>query len=77
MHLRHLNPLPKNVEPTMRRFGQVVAAELNMGQLRTVLRAKFLIDVKALNKVQGQPFKVWELVDRVEAMLAAKQEKTA
>lgn len=77
LHLRHLNPMPKNVEPTLRRFAQVVAAELNQGQLRALLRAKYLVDVKGLNKMQGQPFKVWELIDRVEAMLSPREEKTA
>jgi len=69
LHIRHLNPLPGNVESVMRSFGTVVAAELNLGQLRHLLRARFLIDVKGYNKIQGQPFKVWEIVDWVEQTL--------
>jgi 2-oxoglutarate ferredoxin oxidoreductase subunit alpha len=40
-------------------------AELNMGQLRTVLRSEYLVDAKGLNKIQGQPFKVSEIVEAV------------
>lgn len=69
MHIRHLNPLPKNVGPTLGRFGKVIAAELNLGQLRQVLRARFLVDVLGLNKIEGQPFKVAELVRRIDALV--------
>ena len=39
-----------------------VVAELNRGQLRTILRDRFLVDAKGLNKIQGKPFKVAELL---------------
>ncbi len=71
MHMRHIHPMAKNVEGVMRGFKHVVAAELNMGQLKFMLRSKFLIDVQGLNKVQGQPFKVGEIVERVERYLDA------
>jgi 2-oxoglutarate ferredoxin oxidoreductase subunit alpha len=44
----------------------VIVAELNMGQLRQILRATFLIDAIGLNKIQGLPFKVREVVDAIE-----------
>ena len=45
MHIRHLNPLPPNVEEVMAGFRPVVCAELNLGQLQMPPRAKFLVDV--------------------------------
>jgi 2-oxoglutarate ferredoxin oxidoreductase subunit alpha len=69
LHIRHMNPLPENVEATLRGFKTVAAAELNLGQLRLVLRAKYLVDVHGINKVQGQPFRVDELVERALALL--------
>ena len=54
----------------MENFKQVVIPELNMGQLSMVLRAKMLIDVKSISKVQGKPFKEMELVNRVLDILA-------
>jgi len=75
MHLRHLHPMPGNVETTLRSFRTVVAAELNLGQLRHLLRERFLVDVKGLNKVQGQPFKISEIVQNVEALLGSPSQE--
>ena len=48
----------------------MLVAELNMGQLRAVIRSTFLVDAVGLNKVQGQPFKVREVVAAIEQLLA-------
>jgi 2-oxoglutarate ferredoxin oxidoreductase subunit alpha len=69
VHLRWLNPLPSDLEEIMRRFDHVVVPELNLGQLRAILRAKTLIDVKGVNKIQGKPFKIGELAARVAAVV--------
>lgn len=66
-HLRWLSPLEPGLAKIIGNFRHVVVAELNSGQLRTILRAKFLIDIEGLNKVQGQPFKVREVVAALEA----------
>jgi len=68
-HLRYLNPLPANTETVLNNFRQVLIPELNLGQLRMILRAKFLIDIAGLNKVQGQPFKTGEIENRVYELL--------
>lgn len=69
-HLRWLSPLEPGLDKIIHNFKRVIVAELNMGQLRLVLRAKYLVDCVGLNKIQGQPFKVREVVDAVEAELA-------
>jgi 2-oxoglutarate/2-oxoacid ferredoxin oxidoreductase subunit alpha len=69
LHLRHLNPLPANVGDILKRYKRVLVAELNMGQLRWMLRAKFLVDAAGLNKIQGRPFKQAELDQKIEEML--------
>lgn len=64
-HFRHLNPLPKNAEAVLSRFKNVIACELNMGQLANLLRTKLPhIPVMQYNKVQGLPFTVAELVQK-------------
>lgn len=63
LHLRHLNPLPKDLGEIIKRFKKVIVPELNLGQLSLILRAKYLIDAIPLTKVQGKPFKVSELRD--------------
>ena len=76
LHLRHMNPLPKNVGPTLQRFSHVVIAELNNGQLIKILRDRFLIPMRGLNKIQGQPFRVSEIISWVQGALDSAQEVT-
>jgi 2-oxoglutarate ferredoxin oxidoreductase subunit alpha len=69
VHLRYLNPFPKNLGDVLKRFDRVLVPELNLGQLRMLLRARYLVDAVGLNKVQGKPFKVAEIVKAVEGLL--------
>jgi 2-oxoglutarate ferredoxin oxidoreductase subunit alpha len=69
VHLHYLHPLNPALEPLLGRFREVLVPELNMGQLRMVLRARYLIDAKGLNKIQGQPFKVREVVAAIRQLL--------
>lgn len=64
-HLRYLNPLPKNTECVLRSYKHVLLPELNLGQLRRILRSEFLLDIKGLNKVAGQPFKTVEIEEKI------------
>jgi 2-oxoglutarate/2-oxoacid ferredoxin oxidoreductase subunit alpha len=70
-HVRWLSPLEPGLAKVIKNFKRVLVAELNMGQLRQILRAKFLIDAYGLNKIQGMPFKVREVVDAIELQLGA------
>jgi 2-oxoglutarate ferredoxin oxidoreductase subunit alpha len=54
-HLRHLNPLPANTGEVLRNFKRVLCVETNGGQLASMLRARFLVDVESYGKVEGQP----------------------
>ena len=69
--LRWLNPLPKNLGDLLRRFSAVVLPELNKGQLCGMLRSRYLVDVESLSKVDGQPFKSHEILEKLQARLAA------
>ena len=66
LHLRYLNPLPKNVGEILTRYKNVLVPEMNMGQLLMVLRAKFLVDAQGYNKIQGKPFKQAEIESKIE-----------
>jgi len=68
-HLRYLNPMPSNLGDLLGRFKRVLIPELNTGQLRPLIRAKYLVDARGLNKVQGKPLLVEELLDAIELML--------
>ena len=60
-HLRHLNPMPRNLESVLRQFTRVVIPEMNLGQLAHVIRARYLVDAIAYNQVRGLPFTAAEL----------------
>ena len=61
IHLRHLNPLPNDLEKLLDSFKNVIVPEINLGQLSTILKAKYVRNILSYNRVQGKPFKVTEL----------------
>ncbi len=69
VHLRYLNPLPKEIGDIMKNFKRVLIPELNLGQLRLLIRAEYLIDAVGLNKIQGQPFHVFEVESKIDELL--------
>jgi 2-oxoglutarate ferredoxin oxidoreductase subunit alpha len=60
-HLRHLNPFPRNLAAVLNRYDTVVIPEMNLGQLATLVRAKYLVDAHSYNQVNGMPFKAEQL----------------
>jgi 2-oxoglutarate ferredoxin oxidoreductase subunit alpha len=69
IHLRHLNPLPNDLGEVLSRFDKVVVPEINLGQLREILRSRYLIDVAGINQIRGKPFTIREIVQKVRAFL--------
>jgi 2-oxoglutarate/2-oxoacid ferredoxin oxidoreductase subunit alpha len=68
-HLRHLNPFPAGTGEVLRRYERVLIPEMNLGQLRKLIRAEFLVDAVGYNRVRGLPFKAEELVEEIELQL--------
>ena len=71
IHLRHLNPFPSGLGDVLRRFRKVLLPELSDGHLALLLRAKYLIDIQSLSKMNGQPFKIGELTEAIRKLLAS------
>jgi 2-oxoglutarate/2-oxoacid ferredoxin oxidoreductase subunit alpha len=69
VHLRHLNPFPRNLGEVLKRYKKILVPEMNMGQLVMILRAKFLVDAQSYGKIQGKPFKQSEIEDKIEELL--------
>ncbi len=69
VHLRHLNPFPANLEEVLGNFEKILVPELNLGQLSKMLRYQYLVDTISFNKIQGKPFKVGELITKIEELL--------
>lgn len=74
-HLRYLNPFPKNLGDILHRFERVVIPELNLGQLKNLIQAKYLKPVIGINKVQGKPFKSVELEEKLNVLLTLENLK--
>ncbi len=67
IHLRYMNPLPKNLGKLLAGYDRILLPEMNMGQCATLLRDKLEVDVIPLTKVSGQPFKISEILEQIRA----------
>ncbi|MFH0793825.1 MAG: 2-oxoacid:acceptor oxidoreductase subunit alpha [bacterium] len=68
-HLRYIYPFQSDLGDVMKRFKTVLVPENNLGQLSFLLRAEYLLDVKGLNKIQGKPFMIREVLAGIEKIL--------
>ena len=68
VHLRWINPFPRNLGAVIKQFDRVIVPELNSGQLCSLIRQKYLVDAQGLNKVKGKPFHVHEIVDGIKSV---------
>ncbi|MEN3305320.1 MAG: 2-oxoglutarate/2-oxoacid ferredoxin oxidoreductase subunit alpha [Micromonosporaceae bacterium] len=68
-HLRHLNPMPRNLGEVLRSYERVVIPEMNLGQLAQVVRARYLVDAIPYNQVRGLPFTAAELETMLEEVV--------
>lgn len=72
-HFRYINPLPANTEDVLSKYKRVIVAELNTGQFADYLQSKFPeVKINRINKVQGQPFMVKEVIDGVTKIMEGK-----
>ena len=69
IQLRHLNPFPKNLGEVLLKFDKILIPELNLGQLLSIIRGKFLVDAVGLNKISGKPFSSDEVFNKIKSML--------
>jgi 2-oxoglutarate ferredoxin oxidoreductase subunit alpha len=67
-HVRHLNPFPADLGDVLARYDKVLVPEMNSGQLRMLLRAKFLVDAVGLNRLRGLPLHIDELVEAIAGL---------
>ncbi|MGI9428986.1 MAG: 2-oxoacid:acceptor oxidoreductase subunit alpha [Bythopirellula sp.] len=68
-HLRYLNPFPRNLGEILNNFDKILIPELNLGQLSIIIRNEFLIDAIGLTKIQGKPFSVGEIVEKINEIV--------
>ncbi|MBT8195116.1 MAG: 2-oxoacid:acceptor oxidoreductase subunit alpha [Bacteroidia bacterium] len=68
-HIRYMNPFPKNLGEILYNYDKVLIPEINNGQLIKIIRDKYLIPAVPFNKIQGRPFGVDELFDKIKETL--------
>ncbi len=73
VHLRHLNPLPRDLGSILKQYDAVLVPEMNLGQLSLLLRAKYLVDVVGYNYVRGLPLKAAELAEAITDLINATE----
>jgi 2-oxoglutarate ferredoxin oxidoreductase subunit alpha len=71
-HLTHLHPFPKNLGEVLERHPRVLVPEMNLGQLSLLLRGRYLVDARSLNKVKGLPFTAGEIERAILALLESE-----
>ena len=65
-HLQYLNPFPRNLGDILSRYQRVLIPEANTGQLRMLVRAKYLVDAQGYNEVTGQPLSARLLTEKIK-----------
>ncbi|HEY9188019.1 MAG TPA: 2-oxoacid:acceptor oxidoreductase subunit alpha [Ignavibacteria bacterium] len=69
IHVRYLNPMPKNLGELLRKYKKILIPEMNLGQLRMILQAKYLIETVGFSKVKGVPFTSEEIELKIKEIL--------
>jgi 2-oxoglutarate/2-oxoacid ferredoxin oxidoreductase subunit alpha len=64
-HLNYINPMPRNLGEVLKRFDRVLIPEMNLGQLVQLIRSRYLIPAESFPKIQGQPFRIDELEEKI------------
>lgn len=69
VNLKYINPFPKNLAEILLKFNKVFIPEINLGQLSTIIRSKFLIDTINLNRVSGKPYTTSDIYEKIEQII--------
>ena len=69
VHLRYIDPMPADLGDILRRFKRVVVPEMNLGQLLHRLRSAYLVDAIGFHKIQGKPFEIAEIENKIQELL--------
>ena len=73
IHISHIWPLPPNLGDLLKSYRHVLVAEMNTGQLLTLLRSEYLVPAEGLNKVTGKPFTIVEIEQAARRRLGIPQ----
>jgi len=77
LHLRWVNPLPRELATMLSGFRKIVVPELNTGQLRQLIQGQLAVALQGINKVEGKPFSISELITKIQAVVAQCEAEAA
>ncbi|MGB0978648.1 MAG: 2-oxoglutarate ferredoxin oxidoreductase subunit alpha, partial [Croceimicrobium sp.] len=63
---RYINPLPNDLEELLGSFKTILIPELNDGQLVRIIRDRYLVKARVLDKIQGKPFLAEEILEAIK-----------
>ncbi len=69
VNLKYINPFPKNLAEILLKFNKILIPEINLGQLSTIIRSKYLIDALSFNRVSGKPFTTTDIYEKIEQII--------
>ncbi len=74
IHLKYINPFPKNLGEVLSKFDKILVPEINLGQLSKVIRSTYVIDTIQFNKMRGLPFKINDVKEKIEEILGGSND---
>ena len=69
INLKYINPFPKNLSEILLKFNKILIPEINLGQLSTIIRSKYLIETIDFNRVSGKPFTTSDIYEKIEQII--------
>ncbi|HUI09576.1 MAG TPA: 2-oxoacid:acceptor oxidoreductase subunit alpha [Bacteroidota bacterium] len=69
VHLRYINPFPRNLGKILAAFRHVIVPEINAGQLLRLLRSTYQVNAVGFNVVRGLPLRSEEIENFVEKQM--------
>ena len=67
--IKYIQPMPKNLGQILSNYDKILIPEMNNGQLIKLIRDRYLVDAKPLNKIKGMPFEAQEIKSAILNML--------
>ena len=67
--IKYIQPMPKNLGQILSNYNKILIPEMNNGQLIKLIRDRYLVDAKPLNKIKGMPFEAQEIKSAILNML--------
>jgi len=73
IHIKYLNPFPRNLGEILYKFKHVLVPEINNGQLIRLLRDKYLVPAVGFNVIKGLPLRAEDIQEKIESFFGSNR----